>query len=679
MRWPTLNIRNTVLLAIAAAVLLPTLALWHVEQTLTRDSYAPLIEQNRKAVLVMASAALVEPMWTLDDEAIAAAARRTLAEPSILSLRVREQRPGTTPIMVTRPDARPGQGVLLKTRITREGEALGEVEIWFDAEQLDRVLAARRLATLQLAALQVLLGLVVLLAVLYQRLLKPIQRLKQQANDIASRADVAPVAWSGRDELGQLGQHLNEVHSQIDGLFDQLEAQKAELEKIALHDALTGLPNRTLFRELAQAAVAAAKRDQGKLALLFVDLDRFKSVNDSMGHAAGDRLLVTVAERLRHALRASDVVCRHSGDEFTVLLRNASQLDAVGATAERLLKEIEAPVSLDGGFVNISASIGIALYPDDAADHEELVRHADTAMYEAKNLGAARYSFFRAEFNAHRFATLQLEQELVRALENNEFVLYYQPQVASATGALLGCEALIRWVHPERGLVPPVQFISAAERCGLISDLGAWTIRAACAQIARWKAQGMPFGSVAVNVSALEFRHHRLVDTLTSAMAEFGVAPHELEIEITESVLMTDTDTTHRIVERLHELGMRLAVDDFGTGYSSLAYLKHLRPSKVKIDRSFISDLSDDEDDRVLVKAIIQLAHALGIPVVAEGVETTEQRDFLRHVGCEVLQGYLISRPQPPAGFEKFVAGLNDVTAEMAEIAEMADPVSCPG
>ncbi len=679
MRWPTLNIRNTVLLAIAAAVLLPTLALWHVEQTLTRDSYAPLIEQNRKAVLVMASAALVEPMWTLDDEAIAAAARRTLAEPSILSLRVREQRPGTTPIMVARPDARPGQGVLLKTRITREGEALGEVEIWFDAEQLDRVLAARRLATLQLAALQVLLGLVVLLAVLYQRLLKPIQRLKQQANDIASRADVAPVAWSGRDELGQLGQHLNEVHSQIDGLFDQLEAQKAELEKIALHDALTGLPNRTLFRELAQAAVAAAKRDQGRLALLFVDLDRFKSVNDSMGHAAGDRLLVTVAERLRHALRASDVVCRHSGDEFTVLLRDASQLGEVGATAERLLKEIEAPVSLDGGFVNISASIGIALYPDDAADHEELVRHADTAMYEAKNLGAARYSFFRAEFNAHRFATLQLEQELVRALENNEFVLYYQPQVASATGALLGCEALIRWVHPERGLVPPVQFISAAERCGLISDLGAWTIRAACAQIARWKAQGMPFGSVAVNVSALEFRHHRLVDTLTSAMAEFGVAPHELEIEITESVLMTDTDTTHRIVERLHELGMRLAVDDFGTGYSSLAYLKHLRPSKVKIDRSFISDLSDDEDDRVLVKAIIQLAHALGIPVVAEGVETTEQRDFLRHVGCEVLQGYLISRPQPPAGFEKFVAGLNDVTAEMAEIAEMADPVSCPG
>jgi predicted signal transduction protein with EAL and GGDEF domain len=350
-----------------------------------------------------------------------------------------------------------------------------------------------------------------------------------------------------------------------------------------------------------------------------------------------------------------------------VLLRNAEQWDEVAATADRLLKEVEAPLSLNGRDVTVSSSIGIALYPDDAADHEELVQHADTAMYAAKNLGRARYSFFRAEFNAQILATLQLEQELMRALECNEFVLHYQPQVASASGVLLGCEALIRWNHPERGMVPPAQFIGVAEQCGLIADVGAWTLRAACAQIAQWKAARIAFGSVAVNVSALEFRNHRLVDTLTQAMTEFDVAPDELEIEITESVLMTDTDTTHRIVERLHALGVRLAVDDFGTGYSSLAYLKHLRPSKVKIDRSFVRDLSDDESDRVLVKAIVQLAHTLDISVVAEGVETTEQRDYLRQIGCNVLQGYLISRPQPAERFERFVLDFGDAESEVID------------
>jgi len=302
----------------------------------------------------------------------------------------------------------------------------------------------------------------------------------------------------------------------------------------------------------------------------------------------------------------------------------------------------------------VSASIGVAIYPDDAADPETLVRHADTAMYAAKHLGRARVSFYRAEFNAQLQATLQLERELRHALAQDEFVLHYQPQVDAGSGELLGCEALIRWQHPQQGLVPPLQFIGAAEHCGLISELGAWTIRSACAQIARWKAAGLAFGCVAVNVSALEFRNHRLIDTLTRAMADFGVQPHELEIELTESVLMTDTQTTQRIVERLHGLGLPLAVDDFGTGYSSLAYLKHLRPSKIKIDRSFIADLPGDEDDRVLVQAIVQLARALGIRVVAEGVETAAQRDFLHRIGCGTLQGYLISRPQPAAGFEAF-------------------------
>ena len=658
LRWPMLSIRSTVLLAIGLAVLAPTLALWHLEQRLTRTAHEPLIAQNRQAVLFMSAAALVEPLWTLDEKRTIEAVRRLLAEPSVNSLRLTEGRPLAAPIVLAQPGATPGRGVLLKTPISREGELLGELEIWFDPDQIERVLADRRGATIKLAALQVVLGVLVLLTVLYRRLLAPIQQLKRQASEIASREDVESIRWDRRDELGQLGAHLNDVHAQIDGLFEQLEAQKAELEKLALHDTLTGLPNRTLFRELTRSAVAAAQRDGARLALLFIDLDRFKAVNDTLGHAAGDALLIAVSHRLRDAVRASDVVCRHSGDEFTVLLRDASQWDEVAATAERLLKELERPVRIGSGEVGVSASIGVALFPDDATDHETLVSYADTAMYVAKNLGRARCSFFRTEFNNQIQASLQMEHELRQALTHDEFVLHYQPQVDATSGQLLGCEALIRWQHPQRGMVPPLDFIGAAERCGLISDVGAWAIRAACAQIARWKVAGVHFGSVAVNISALEFRNHRLVDTLTRAMAEFGVQPHELEIELTESVLMTDTGTTQMIVERLHALGLQLAVDDFGTGYSSLAYLKHLRPAKIKIDRSFVRDLPGDDDDRVLVQAIVQLAAALGIQVVAEGVETEAQRAFLRRVGCGLLQGFLISRPQPAAEFERFAQGM---------------------
>jgi diguanylate cyclase (GGDEF)-like protein len=657
MRWPTFSIRSTVLLGIAIAVLAPTIALWHVEQRLTRSAHEPLIAQNRQAVLVMTAAALVEPLWTMDQKATRTTAQRALAEPSVLSLRLTETRPLSTPAVLSKPGTMPGQGVALKSPISREGELLGELEIWFDPAQIDRVLAERRWTTIEQAALQVLLSVAVLMAILYRRLLAPIKRLKHQASAMALRAEFAPLQWDRRDELGQFGEHLNEVHTQIDVLFAQLEAQKAELEKVALHDTLTGLPNRVLFRELTHSAVAGAQRDGGRLALLFIDLDRFKAINDTWGHAAGDALLVTVAKRLCDAVRAADVVCRHSGDEFTVLLRDASQWSEVAATADRLLKVIEHPVPLSTGEVSVSASIGVALFPDDAVDHETLVQHADTAMYAAKNLGRARCSFFRNEFNANLLASIQLEQELRHALTNDEFVLHFQPEVDATSGELLGCEALIRWQHPQRGLVLPLEFIPMAEECGLISDVGAWAIRAACAQIANWRRAGMQFGSVAVNISALEFRNHRLIDTLTRAMADFGVQPHELEVELTESVLMTDTDTTRLIVERLHALGLPLAVDDFGTGYSSLAYLKHLRPSKIKIDRSFIRDLPGVDDDRVLVQAIVQLASALGIRVVAEGVETASQREFLQRIGCGMLQGYFVGRPMPAETFEHMAWG----------------------
>ncbi len=642
------------LLAIAGAVLLPTFAGWHLEQRFTHDAQEQLLAQSRQAVLGMTAAALVEPLWSIDPGAVAAVARSAMADPAVVAVRVTERRPLTRPLQLARPNHVPDLGPVLHATVAREGVPLGELELWFDPGQIDRAIAERRRATLLLAALQVMMSGLVLMAVLHRRLLLPIERLKRQASALASRDTVEPMVWNRRDELNELGCHLNDVHARVGDLFGQLERKQADLEKIALHDGLTGLPNRTLFQALLAAAVTSARRDRRGLALLFIDLDRFKSVNDTIGHAAGDTLLETLSSRMRDTLRAADVVCRYSGDEFVVLLHDASATDEVAATADRLLKALEAPVLIQFRPVAVSASIGISLFPGDGIEPEALIRHADTAMYAAKGLGRARCVFFRPEFNSRLQATAQLEQELKRALAEGQFELHYQPQVACDSGQLLGCEALIRWHHPDRGMVSPLQFIGAAEQCGLINELGAWTVRSACAQIAAWKRDRVPFGTVAVNVSALEFRHHRLVDTLTRAMADFDVLPHELEIEITESVLMTDTDTTQRIVEHLHGLGLRLAVDDFGTGYSSLAYLKRLRPSKVKIDRSFVRDLPGDEDDRVLVQAVVQLAAAMGIRVVAEGVETEAQRGFLHTVGCDMLQGYLISRPQPAAQFALF-------------------------
>jgi diguanylate cyclase (GGDEF)-like protein len=655
-----LSIQQAVMLAVATAVIGPLLLLWPLDQAITRQTQEPLLEQSRRASLLLTAATLVEPLWSIDETATERVAREALEEPAVLGLRLIENRPDAKPLLFMREGAELQGSIVLHTDLLREGERLGRLEMHFDPAQIDRLLTERLQSSLLMAAAQTLFGLTVLTWVLYRRLAKPIGKLMQQASGLATRGQQGRVSWGRRDELGELGTHLNAVHDQIDTLFEQLQTQKTEIEQVALYDALTGLPNRTLFAELARSAVASARRDGSQLALLFVDLDRFKAVNDAFGHPGGDHLLRELATRLQASLREADVVCRHSGDEFLVLLHGVRGREVVAATADRLLQALEAPVDIDGREAAITASIGIAIFPDDAADHETLVRHADTAMYVAKRLGRDRHSFFREEFDELLKATQALERELEVALAQDQFELHYQPQVGAADGITAGCEALIRWRHPERGLVPPGSFISAAEQCGLIADIGAWTLRTACRQIAAWKAAGVPFGSVAVNVSALEFRSRRLLDTLASAMAEHGVQAHELELEITESVLMTDTDSAQRILSRLRELHMPLAVDDFGTGYSSLAYLKNLRPSKLKIDRSFVRHIEDDPDDRVIVQAIVSLAHSLGIRVVAEGVETEGQRAFLRGIGCELIQGYLVSRPQPAADAARFMCGARE-------------------
>ena len=368
-----------------------------------------------------------------------------------------------------------------------------------------------------------------------------------------------------------------------------------------------------------------------------------------MGHAAGDELLLGVSQRLSSTLRESDIVCRVSGDEFLVLLTQAGSWEQVSITAERLLRAIQTPMPLAraAGTAQVSASIGISLFPGDADDFEALARCADLAMYKSKDMGKGRYSFYQPDLDTAFRSRLALERELLQAIAKHELLLHYQPVFDVQEGRLVGCEALVRWMHPQRGLLMPGTFIQTAEETGLIRELGLWTLDAACAQLASWKAAGLHPGRIAVNVSALQFRDQRLPQMLSTALQTYDIQPGELELELTESTLMDDTEAAQATVASLRELGVALAIDDFGTGYSSLSYLKRLRPGKLKIDRSFVKDLPADADDRALTEAIVSIAQALSITVVAEGVETAEQRDYLLSLGCRLQQGYLLGRPMP--------------------------------
>jgi diguanylate cyclase (GGDEF)-like protein len=659
LRWPSLSIRATVLAAIVFGMVLPALVVLGVDSYVSRTAHEPLVQRNRAAVLVLATAVVTEPAWTLSEDGLKAAAQRILQEPSVCAVEVRDLQPTQEPLAIAAQRCPPGLPVVVRDApVLHEGQLVANLRLSFDATETDQLVAQRQSIMWWLVAAQVVVGVVVLLGVLSMRLLRPIHRLKIQASTLAARETVPALVWRQRDELGQLGQHLNTVRARIQELFEELEAKNKQLSKMAMYDHLTGLPNRTLFRELFQHESAAARRSHGVCALLFIDLDRFKAVNDTMGHAAGDELLLGVSQRLTATLRESDIVCRVSGDEFLVLLTQAGSWEQVSVTAERLLRAIQTPMLLTraASTAQVSASIGIALFPGDADDFEALARCADLAMYKSKDLGKGRYSFYQPDLDIAFRSRLELERELLQAIASQELLLHYQPVFDVRSGRLVGCEALVRWMHPQRGLLMPGTFIQTAEETGLIRELGLWTLDAACAQLASWKAAGLHPGRIAVNVSALQFRDQRLPQVLNTALQTYDIQPGELELELTESTLMSDTEAAQATVASLRELGVALAIDDFGTGYSSLSYIKRLRPDKLKIDRSFVKDLPADADDRALTEAIISIAQALSITVVAEGVETPQQRDYLLGRGCSLQQGYLLGRPMPADRLRELMA-----------------------
>jgi len=444
------------------------------------------------------------------------------------------------------------------------------------------------------------------------------------------------------------GQVLNYVGIEVD--ISERHAAQERIRQLAYYDPLTGLPNRTLLEDRVGQALVAAERDGKQAAILFIDLDHFKKINDSLGHFSGDQMLVQVAQRLLACLRRMDTVARLGGDEFVVLL---SEVTLAGATdvARKILASVARPYAIEGHELSVTPSLGISLFPQDGSDFEALLKHADTAMYQAKESGRNAYQFFASEMNVVALERLVLENSLRQGLERGEFVLYYQPQVDANSGRIIGAEALIRWRHPQIGMISPGKFISVAESTGLIVPIGEWVLREACCQNRAWQLAGLAPICVAVNISAPQFRDGRLEDSVREVLAETGLAPACLELELTEGTVMSDADATVGTLRRLSMLGVKLAIDDFGTGYSSLSYLKRFPIDKLKIDQSFVRDIVTDPDDWAIATAVISMGHSLRLRVIAEGVERVEQLAMLRRQGCDEVQGYYFSVPLPAREF----------------------------
>ena len=428
-------------------------------------------------------------------------------------------------------------------------------------------------------------------------------------------------------------------------LAEQVQAARDQMDHFAHHDALTGLPNRMLLQDRLGQAIESARRQDRQLAVMFLDLDRFKHINDSLGHAVGDQLLQSAAQRLVDCLRHSDTISRYGGDEFVVLLPHVEHAEDAALSADKMLAALALPQRIGQHDLHIGASIGISIYPNDGQDTETLIKSADTAMYHAKESGRNNYKFFEQDMNTRAVQRQSIEACLRRALERQEFVLYYQPKINLLSGAIVGVEALIRWQHPEQGLLLPAQFVPIAEDCGLILPLGRWVLREACLQARIWRQAGLPPITVAINTSAHEFRAKDFLENIRATLEDTGLEPRYLELELTESVLMRDADSADSALCAVAGLGVKLAIDDFGTGYSSLSYLRRFSIDALKIDQSFVNRMISNQDDAAIVSAVISMGKSLKKRVLAEGVETSEQYSFLLALHCDEGQGNYFGRP----------------------------------
>ena len=477
-------------------------------------------------------------------------------------------------------------------------------------------------------------------------------QLREAAGQVREDTRTVEVGQVEPDEhmikLREANSHLVTATIEAYKLAEQVQAAQVQLDHLARHDVLTDLPNRLLLNDRLAQAIALARRQNKQLALMFLDLDRFKNINDSLGHAVGDQLLQLVAKRLTACVRSSDTVCRQGGDEFVILLADIEHTANAGRSAQKILTALVIPYFVNLHELDVTVSIGISIFPNDGQDADTLIKNADTAMYHAKASGRNNFQFFEQRMSVLAVERHSTEVGLRRALERQEFELYYQPKINLHSNKIVGVEALIRWQHPERGLLLPGDFISIAEDSGLILPIGRWVLREACSQAQVWRQAGLPPVTIAVNTSALEFGAKGFVENIRRTLRETGLEPRHLELELTESVLMRDAESSNFLLHMLADLGIRVAVDDFGTGYSSLSYLKQFPINTLKIDQSFVNDITSDPDDAAIVGAVTSMGKSLNLCVIAEGVETPEQRAFLVAQRCDEGQGYYFGRPMPP-------------------------------
>lgn len=499
--------------------------------------------------------------------------------------------------------------------------------------------------------LGLLLGMLVAVAALTYAALTGLQHFEPLPMGVGRMINISSILLMCAAAVWLLASDLRKTLLRLQQEIVRVKDSEASFTHLAQHDALTNLPNRLLLRDRVDQAIGHARRDGRQVALLFLDLDNFKTINDSLGHAAGDELLQEVARRLRETLSDIDTLSRQGGDEFLVALADVEDLAVVSSLAGRMQRCLAQPFTLKGMQLVTSISIGIALFPGDGEDFDTLLRHADMAMYQAKSAGRNAYCFFDERMNADNRERLALELDLRQALNRDEFELHYQPIVDLCSGRLLATEALLRWRHPEFGLLGPDRFIDAAERSGLIVEIGEWVLGEACRQAMLWQASGLPRFVMSVNLSTIQFRRGNLGEVVQTALKRYGLSPSGLELELTESILLQDCEQ----LRQLKDLGVKLSIDDFGTGYSNLAYLQRFQVDKLKIDQSFVRGLGDNPQNQAIVTAIVQMARSLGLHTVAEGIEDEATRKLLVELGGDQGQGYLFARPLPAAELSSFV------------------------
>lgn len=434
-------------------------------------------------------------------------------------------------------------------------------------------------------------------------------------------------------------------------LEELVRERAAQLEHLSYHDVLTGLPNRVLFQDRVTQVLTAAQHTPRMIGIIFLSLDRFKKINDTLGHAFGDFCMTEVAVRLRQCIQDGDTIARFDGDEFALLLTQVSGTEDIVELAQTMADALRPPFQLDEREVFVTASMGISIFPDDGGDSNTILKNAGAALHMAKMLGGNNYRFYTSDMNARALKRLELESNLRRAIDREELEVYYQPQIEYASGKVVGAEALVRWHHPTLGFLPPAEFIPLAEDTGVIEELGAWVMRTACAEAGRWHAEGFEDVRIAINVSTREFRNPNFYERMLETLQQTGLDPRKLEVELTETTMMANTNAAVELLRKIRKLGVKIAIDDFGTGYSSLSYLKRLPIDTLKLDRSFVNGATSDPDDAALVMAVITLAHNLRLKVIAEGVETEEHLRFLRLLRCDGGQGYLFGKPMPAAVF----------------------------